>query len=76
MAKTEGATMSQMDSQNSDLKQRIQQFNNLVECLKSHKVIIGLMSKALKLPGWPDDDAAALQDLVTSDEVLATCVQI
>ena len=42
-----------------------------MECLKSHKVIIGLMSKALKLPGWPDDDAAALQDLITSDEVLA-----
>jgi hypothetical protein len=73
MAETEGlgATTSQMDSQHSDLEQRIQRFNNLVECLRNHKVIIGLMRKALELPGWPNNDAAVLQDLITSDDVSA-----
>jgi len=40
-----------------------------MECLKDHKIVLNMINKALKTPGWPDNDAADPQPLSMSCEM-------
>jgi hypothetical protein len=50
----------------------INKYKGLMACLKSHKVILGMIAMALNLKSWPKADTADPQLLVTSNEVEAT----
>ena len=48
------------------LGDKIWEYNTLMECLKDHKIILNMINKALKTPGWPK--TADPQPLSTSCE--------
>ena len=50
------------------LGDKIQEYDALMECLKDHKIVLNMINKALKTPGWPDNDTANPQPLLTSCE--------
>ncbi len=50
------------------LGDKIWEYDALMECLKDHKIVLNMINKALKTPGWPENDTANPQPLSTSRE--------
>jgi len=52
--------------------QMIRNHDMLMRCLNDHSVILSMIQRSLRSPGWPSNDAAVPQAVITCNEVLTS----
>ena len=73
LAEADGDEFSNTAKEHSGLvDQLIRNHDRLMRCLNDHSVILSMIQRSLQSSGWPSNDAAIPQAIITCNEVLTS----